>query len=127
MSARHTKFYLDKQNKKWKGVCAGIADYTGFDVTLVRIGLVVLTCVGGFPWTLIAYWVAAWIAPVKPHELIAETPEEAKFWQGVRTSPARTVRDVRSRFREIDRRLADVEAYVTSSNGRLAREIESLR
>lgn len=127
MSARHTKFYLDKQNKKWKGVCAGIADYTGFDVTLIRIGLVVLTFVGGFPWTLIAYWVAAWIAPVKPHELIAETPEEAKFWQGVRTSPARTVRDVRSRFREIDRRLADVEAYVTSSNGRLAREIESLR
>jgi phage shock protein C len=127
MSARHTKFYLDKQNRKWKGVCAGIADYTGFDVTLVRIGLVVLTCVGGFPWTLIAYWVAAWIAPVKPHELIAETPEEAKFWQGVRTSPARTVRDVRSRFREIDRRLADVETYVTSSNGRLAREIESLR
>jgi phage shock protein C len=127
MSARHTKFYLDKQNKKWKGVCAGIADYTGFDVTLIRIGLVILTFVGGFPWTLIAYWVAAWIAPVKPRELIAETPEEAKFWQGVRTSPARTVRDVRSRFRAIDRRLADVEAYVTSSNGRLAREIESLR
>jgi phage shock protein C len=127
MSARHTKFYLDKQNKKWKGVCAGIADYTGFDVTLIRIGLVVLTFVGGFPWTLVAYWVAAWIAPVKPHELIAETPEEAKFWQGVRSSPARTVRDVRSRFRAIDRRLADVEAYVTSSNGRLAREIESLR
>jgi phage shock protein C len=45
----------------------------------------------------------------------------------VRASPARTVRDVRSRFREIDRRLADVETYVTSSNGRLAREIESLR
>jgi phage shock protein C len=127
MSARHTKFYLDKQNKKWKGVCAGIADYTGFDATLIRIGLVVLTFVGGFPWTLIAYWVAAWIAPVKPRELIAETPEEAKFWQSVRTSPARTVRDVRSRFRQIDRRLADVEAYVTSSNGRLAREIESLR
>jgi phage shock protein C len=127
MSARHTKFYLDKQNKKWKGVCAGIADYTGFDVTLVRIGLVVLTLVSGGLWTLVAYMIAAWVAPVKPRELAAETPEQAKFWQGVRTSPARTVRDVRSRFREIDRRLADVEAYVTSSNGRLAREIESLR
>jgi phage shock protein C len=45
----------------------------------------------------------------------------------VRTSPRRTVRDVRSRFRDIDRRLADVEAYVTSSNSRLAREIEQLR
>ncbi|HEY0414388.1 MAG TPA: envelope stress response membrane protein PspC [Allosphingosinicella sp.] len=127
MSARHTKFYLDKQNKKWKGVCAGIADYTGFDVSVIRIGMVVLTLVGGFPWTLIAYWVAAWITPVKPREFATESPEQAKFWQGVRASPTRTVRDVRSRFRDIDRRLADVEAYVTSSDGRLAREIEQLR
>jgi phage shock protein C len=124
---RHTKFYLDKQNAKWKGVCAGIADYTGIDVSIIRIGLVVLTFIGGFPWTLIAYWVAAWIAPVKPSELAYETPEQTKFWQSVRASPARTVRDVRSRFRDIDRRLADVEAYVTSSNSRLAREIEQLR
>ena len=127
MSAPHTKFYLDKENKKWKGVCAGIADYTGVDVTVIRIGMVVLTFVGGFPWTFIAYWVAAWLAPVKPHELTNETPEQAKFWQGVRASPARTVRDVRSRFREIDRRLAEVETYVTSSNSRLAQEIEQLR
>ena len=127
MSARHTRFYLDKRNKKWSGVCSGIADYTGVDVTLVRIGAVVLTLIGGFPWTLIAYWVAAWMAPTKPRELSEETPEQTKFWQGVRASPARTVRDVRSRFRDIDRRLADVEAYVTSSNGRLAREIEQLR
>lgn len=127
MSAKHTKFYLDKENRKWKGVCAGIADYTGVDVTIIRIGLVILTFVGGFPWTLVAYWVAAWLAPVKPSELAFETPEQTKFWQGVRASPARTVRDVRSRFREIDRRLAEVETYVTSSNSRLAREIEQLR
>ena len=122
-----TKFYLDRHNKKWSGVCAGIADYTGIDVTLVRIGTVVLTLLGGFPWTLIAYWVAAWMAPHKPRELDAESPEQTKFWQGVRASPRRTVRDVRSRFRDIDRRLADVETYVTSSNGRLSQEIESLR
>lgn len=127
MSARHTKFYLDKKNKKWLGVCAGIADYTGIDVILVRIGIVFLTLIGGFPWTLIAYWVTAWMAPVKPQELSYESPEEAKFWQGVRASPARTVRDVRSRFRDIDRRLADVETYITSSDSRLAREIEQLR
>ena len=127
MSGKHTKFYLDKENRKWKGVCAGIADYTGIDVTIIRIGLVILTFVGGFPWTFIAYWVAAWLAPVKPREFASETPEQTKFWQGVRASPARTVRDVRSRFREIDRRLAEVEPYVTSSNSRLAREIEQLR
>ncbi len=127
MMARRTKFYLDKRNRQWSGVCAGIADYTGLDTTLVRIGAVVLTLLGGFPWTLIAYWVAAWMAPVKPRELYGEDAEEAKFWQGVRASPTRTVRDVRSRFREIDRRLADVETYVTSTNNQLSREIEGLR
>jgi phage shock protein C len=124
---RRTQFYLDKQNAKWKGVCAGLADYTGVDVTLIRIGIVILTVLGGFPWTLIAYWIAAWMAPAKPHELSHDSKEDAKFWQGVRTNPRRTARDVRSRFREIDRRLADVETYVTSSNSRLSQEIENLR
>jgi phage shock protein C len=127
MTSPRTRFYLDKQNAKWSGVCAGIADYTGMDVTLVRIGLVLLTILGGFPWTLIAYWVAAWMAPRKPIELYEENLEEKKFWLGVRANPRRTARDVRSRFRDIDRRLADVETYVTSSNSRLAREIEQLR
>jgi phage shock protein C len=126
MSARHTKFYLDKKNGKFMGVCAGIADYTGVDVTLVRIGAV-LFAVLGQGIGIVAYFVVGWIAPKKPVELRNETPEQAKFWQGVRASPARTVRDVRSRFREIDRRLAEVETYVTSSNSRLAREIEQLR
>ena len=124
---RHTKFYIDKRNKKWMGVCAGIADYSGLDVTLVRIGLVVLTIAGGFPWTLIAYWAAAWVAPRKPTVLYEQKPEDKKFWQQVRTSPRRTVREVRGQFRELDRRLADVETYVTSSTGRLAQEIEKLR
>ena len=123
---RHTQFYLDKRNAKWLGVCAGIADYTGVDVTLIRIGFVVLTLIGsGIP--IPVYFVTAWLAPSKPRELSYETPEQAKFWQKVRTSPRQTVREVRSRFRDIDRRLADVEAYVTSSNSRLAREIEQLR
>jgi phage shock protein C len=126
MSARHTKFYLDRKNKKWLGVCAGIADYTGLDVTLIRIGTVLLTVLGS-GMTILAYLIAAWLAPTKPRELAHETAEETKFWQGVRASPTRTVRDVRSRFRDIDRRLADVETYVTSSNSRLAREIEQLR
>ena len=49
------------------------------------------------------------------------------IWQGVRTSPSRTARDIKSRFRDIDRRLAQVEHYVTIENRSLAREIEQLR
>jgi phage shock protein C len=126
-NARHTKFYLDTQKRKWSGVCAGIADYTGLDATVVRFGAVVLTLLGGFPWTVIAYFVAAWMAPKKPVEFYGQDPEQTKFWQGVRASPARSVRDVRSRLRDIDRRMAEVEMYVTSSDTRLAREIEQLR
>lgn len=126
MTASRTKFYLDKQNKKWLGVCAGIADYTGIEATWVRIGTVLITLMGGFPWTLIAYLVAAWVANPKPTGLY-EDAEEAKFWQGVRRSPAHSTRDVRAKFRDIDRRLADVELYYTSRNSRLADEIDSLR
>jgi phage shock protein C len=126
MSASRTKFYLDKQNSKWLGVCAGIADYTGIDVTWVRVGAVILTIAGGFPWTLIAYWLVAWMADRKPLGLY-DSQEDAKFWQGVRTNPKRSTAEVRSKFRDIDRRLADIETMYTSRNTRLADEIESLR
>jgi phage shock protein C len=125
MTASRTKFYRDKENGKIFGVCAGIADYTGLDVTLVRIGVLVLAVSTGVG--ILAYIATAWIAPKKPRELSYHNKEEEKFWQGVRNNPRRMTRLVRSRFRELDRRLADIEAYVTSSHGRLSREIESLR
>jgi phage shock protein C len=126
MNAPRTKFYLDKQNRKWLGVCAGIADYTGVDVTVIRAGFVAAMFFSGGN-LLLAYWIIAWMAPRKPTELYEQNPDQKKFWQGVRRNPHRVTRDVRSRFRDIDRRLADVETYVTSSDNRLAREIEQLR
>ena len=127
MSDRRTKFYLDKRHGKMMGVCAGIADYTGVDVTWVRVGTVLLTIVGGFPWTVIAYFITGWVAIDMPRHFYEADPDEAKFWQRLRAAPGRSVRDVRGRFRDIDRRLADVEAHVTSSNSRLAKEIDALR
>ena len=126
MSASRTKFYLDKQNAKWSGVCAGIADYSGVDVLWVRVGAVLLTLMGGFPWTLIADWMVAWMGTPKPLALYGSN-EEAKFGQGVRSNPSASTRDIRSRFRDIDRRLADIELYYTSHNRRLADEIDALR
>jgi phage shock protein C len=126
MAESRTKFYLDKQNAKWKGVCAGMADYAGVDVLFVRIGLVLLTLAGGFPWTLVAYWLMAWMGTPKPIGLY-QTEADAKFWQGVRTNPKRSTAEVRAKFRELDRRLADIETHYTSRNTQLAQEIESLR
>ena len=121
-----TKFYLDKKNGSVMGVCSGIADYTGFDVTLVRIMMFAAILMGGGA-LIPVYFIAAWIADDKPRELAIEDREDQRFWQGVRASPTRTARDIRSRMREIDRRLADIESYVTTENRTLAKEIERLR
>ncbi len=126
MSGPRTKFYVDKANGKLSGVCAGIADYTGVEVMWIRIGTVLLTLAGGFPWTVIAYFMIAWMAQKKPYGLY-ESREDEKFWQGVRSNPTRTASEMRSTFRDIDRRLADIEMYYTSRNTRLADEIDSLR
>ncbi|KAB7647856.1 envelope stress response membrane protein PspC [Polymorphobacter fuscus] len=126
MSVRRTRFYLDKRNKRFMGVCSGIADYFGWDATWVRVAAVAATVLGvGFlPFVYLA---VGWIADPKPSMLYNDDPEEARFWKNVRVAPQRTVRDVHASFRESDRRLRDMEAYVTSSNSRLANEIEKLR
>jgi phage shock protein C len=121
-----TRFYRDKRNGKVNGICAGVADYTGFDVTLVRICMLAALFLSSGSIIPI-YLIAGWITPAKPRELDYYDPEDRQFWQGVRASPARSARDIRSRFRDIDRRLADIESYVTSENRTLAKEIEQLR
>ena len=128
MNSPRTKFYLDKQNAKWSGVCAGIADYTGIDVTLVRLGFVLGTVFIGGSLALARLLASSpgWRRTSRPSSTRrpARTRSSGRACAPIRS---RIARDVRSRFRELDRRLADVETYVTSSNHRLAREIERLR
>jgi phage shock protein C len=124
--ASRTRFYRDKRNGKVMGVCAGIADYTGFDVSLVRVCFIAAIFMSGGS-VLPFYFIAAMVTPTKPREFELADREEKQFWQGVRQSPARTTHDIRSRFKDIDRRLADIESYVTTENRSLAREIEQLR
>lgn len=122
-----TKFYLDKQNAKWMGVCSGLADYSGVDVMWIRIAAVLLTISGiGMPWVPVGYWLVAWMAQPKPGDLYVNDAD-AKFWQRVRVNPTRSTREVHGKFRDMDRRLADIESFYTSRNTRLADEIESLR
>ncbi|QNN66509.1 envelope stress response membrane protein PspC [Sphingomonas lutea] len=124
--ASRTRFYRDKRNGKIMGVCAGIADYTGFDVNLVRVCFIATVFMSGGS-VLPFYFIAGFVTPTKPSALDYENREDRQFWQGVRASPTRTAKDIRSRMRDIDRRLADIESYVTTENRSLAKEIEQLR
>jgi len=121
-----TRFYRNKRHGKINGICAGIADYTGLDVTLVRIGLI-LAIVLGAGALLPVYFIAGWIADDQPREIATDDKDERAFWQGVRASPGQSARDIRGRMRSIDRRLAEIEQSVTTENRSLAREIEELR
>lgn len=122
---QHTRFYRDKANGKFMGVAAGIADYTGVDVLWVRLGLVIST-VCGVGFMPLIYLALGFLSDKKPASLYTDRDEQ-KFWQGVRQSPGRTAREVRSTFRDIDRRLAEVEQFYVSGNPRLSAEIEKLR
>ena len=125
MKGVRTRFYRDKVDGKIMGVCAGIGDYTGVDPLLVRLGAVFLTFMSG-GMTIPFYLLIGILASKKPAQLYGDRKEE-KFWQGVRQSPARSAREVRGAFRDIDRRLADVELYYVTANPRLSEEIERLR
>ncbi|HEX8483426.1 MAG TPA: PspC domain-containing protein [Allosphingosinicella sp.] len=111
-------FYLDKANKRVLGVCAGLSAHMGWDPTFVRVGVVLLTLVT-FPWGAIAYFAAAMIGKTAPQGAFGED-------QPVRAARTSTFELNRS-MRDIDRRMAEVETYVTAQNTPLAREIESLR
>lgn len=124
MNSPRTKLYRDKHNAKLMGVCSGLADYTGIDAVWWRLGLVVLSITLG--WPILAYFVAGFILNKKPPHLYRDEGEQ-KYWQRVRQSPHRTAREIRAQFRDIDRRLANVEAHYVSNNPRLTAEIERLR
>lgn len=45
--ALEKRLYRARHDRKLAGVCAGIADYFGWDPTLVRVGWIALTLLGG--------------------------------------------------------------------------------
>ena len=59
------KLYKSSTDKKLAGVCGGIAEYFNIDSTLVRLGWVLFSLLGGSG--LLAYIIAALIIPDRPY------------------------------------------------------------
>jgi phage shock protein C len=55
-------FALDRNRGQIMGVCAGAAEATGMDVTLLRIAAIVSLFFLG-PISILLYFVTAWISP----------------------------------------------------------------
>lgn len=106
------------------GVCAGLADYFGFNLKATRL----LAVVGFFLNPLLA--VVAYLAAVMlvPAAATRQRPDavDPGFKRSVRSSPGQAMNDVRGRFQALDRRLARLEKYVTSGRYRLDAEFRNL-
>jgi phage shock protein C len=114
MRSRATRFEVDRAEGKLLGVCAGLANRTGLDVTIIRVAVVLLALFASFTAIAILYFGAALVgsrsacAGRARHQRI-ENDETAE------------------RMRSHELRMQAIDTYVAGSNSRLAREIEELR
>ncbi|MEJ2602123.1 MAG: envelope stress response membrane protein PspC [Gammaproteobacteria bacterium] len=118
------RFYRDRERGILFGVCAGIADYFGFDLKVTRI-LAVVALLLSAPMTLLVYFGIALLIPYRPVESVS-LKEDPDFRKALRSSPQATMAEIRRRFQRLDSRLARMERYVTSPRFDLDREFRDL-
>ncbi len=118
------RFYRDRERGMLFGVCAGIADYFGFDLKVTRI-LAVVALILSAPMTLLVYFGIALLIPYRPVESV-DLKEDPDFRKALRSSPQATMAEIRRRFQRLDSRLARMERYVTSPRFNLDREFRDL-
>lgn len=147
--------HRDTSKGKIAGVCAGIAEYFGMEIWLVRI----LTLTGFFllapPFFFVGYIAAWFILDKKPRGYSAKHSNEdftaggfhgksqgkgwhnvddqesekvvikSKVWQAGEP-PKQAFMDIKQRFANNETRLRKMETYVTSSEFQLNRELSKL-
>jgi phage shock protein C len=97
------RFYLDKPNAKFLGVCSGIAAWTGWDALWVRLGSIAAVFMG-LGLLIPIYFIIALVATAK--------------------TKADSVDDIYMRPRGMDgyrSRFADIQAELRSLESRLGR------
>lgn len=62
------KLYRSTTDKKIAGVCAGIAEYFGWDSTMIRLGWALFAAFAGSG--ILAYIICALVIPQKPDDYI---------------------------------------------------------
>ena len=117
------RLYRDRENAMLAGVCAGISEYFGLNRKGVRLVTVLLMLFPPFfAFVAISYVILAIVLPVKPVGLY-ENKEQAEFWRGVSNAPADVFGSLSHRFRELNLRLERMEAFVTSKEFEIDREL----
>ena len=123
-SMPNQRFYRNRDKAMLGGVCAGIADYFGFNLFVTRVLAVIAFF--AMPMTALGYLALVLLIPSASTRDLPGSSDPA-FRKKMRSSPTQTMSDMRGRFKSLDRRLARLEKYVTSSRYQLDREFDRLR
>ncbi|KAA9132559.1 envelope stress response membrane protein PspC [Marinihelvus fidelis] len=116
------RLYRDTDRGMIAGVCAGISDYLGFNLLALRL----VTLVGGIvfmPVVVVGYLLLAILIKRRPPERTPMDEAHEQFWRGVSNAPGDVFSNVRHRVRELDLRLQRMEAFVTSREFTIDREL----
>ena len=143
------ELYRDPDNGKICGVCAGVANYFGFETWVVRVIAVSLLIFlnGGM---ILGYFIACWLLEVKPgskttnrcgpfgHHFSGRNrrnnttannstyrPNVQDVWRKG-NSASNTLDRVNKKFSNLEQRLRGMESYVTSDKFKLDKEFESI-
>lgn len=123
--------YRDPVNGKIGGVCAGVADYFGVEIWLVRILTVTAFLIGLGFFVIVAYIAAMLILEKMPPEEAKRTHQskehqmKQKPWQQGKSASA-LLADIDQEFDQMERSVAKMEAYVTSKEFELNRQFKKL-
>lgn len=99
------KLYRVPEEGMLKGVCAGLAHYLGVPVKLLRVIVVLSMFFGLFMFTIVAYFLLAWLLEPAPSQNFAG--EDAPSSQQLLLQADRELRNSEQRLRQLER-------YVTS-------------
>lgn len=132
-SGRH--FVRDADRAVLGGVCAGIADYFGFNLRATRVIFIIAFCVA-MPFAAVTYIAIVLLVPAESgrYEYVVEREVRKRRRRLTRKEKiqaedeerAQAAEAVKQRHQALDERLARIEKYVTSSRYNLDREFRNL-
>lgn len=145
MNKRRGELFRIPSKGKLAGVCAGVADYFGWETWLVRI-LIVSGVLLGMGWFIVIYIAAWFILDKKPapdrteskqfnastlnkevQEALSSKPIKVKsrIWQAGKP-PKQAFHEISNKFNTLEQELQKIERYVTSPEFTVSREISRL-
>jgi len=143
------RLYRDADRAMLGGVCAGLAGYFGLNLRVTRF-LAFIAFLMAMPVAVISYLAAVFLLPAESRQEYDVVVESHGCWGKRRARRARraerdrerrrakrseaaapmpsgpTVKDVRERYRSLDKRLAELEKQVTSPRFQLEQEFRKL-